>query len=265
MRIILTDPTKDVGMASINQELRKSKGTAIEDDIMLVLANAEATAGNLNKAVELLEELADQNEARKIDTAFWWVGSYSPPEQRVAEQVQEYYSKSPDFTSDHALLMLSKFYSKMNRPAERWDCLERLRCKYPDGDRLKQDSETLKPLMKLAYPAENGRFPANDSTPLLEYRRPHFTCLRIQSDICLDKNPGEIVTLRILREFVERYQALMTAEELRKYAGAGTDIAEKLSILGDERQKAEVHAAILVFEMALKELEEEGKKAEGEQ
>jgi len=234
------------GLALLRDQLARHKGTAIEDDIMLFIASAEASRGNTAEAIKLLETLARQPGDTKVVDMLWLAG-HATDDEILA---QAYLNASPDFTSDHALLNLASLHAKLD-PEKLWDALERLRAKYPRGDRAEQDADFFGPwLGKLRFPQGDGV--VNDT--LLNCRRPHFTGLRWQADICLKNEKEPEVAVSIMRQLIEIYGELMTAAELKRYAVPGLDLAKKLADQGTDAQKHEADEAIGIFEAALKDL-----------
>lgn len=234
----------------IELALERFRNSEIGDDLLLLLADVNARLGLVQQAEQILQGLAKQIAETKVDIVLCWDGM-TEDESQVASSFLSYYAQCPDSTADHALLALSGLYAMIS-PEKEWEALERLRVKYPKGDRAEQDAAFLRPMLDWLY-KKRGRF--GHHSVLMGYRRPHFKGLISQALFCKRNRKSDSSTLFVLRDLVQTYGQLMTLGELETYARWGLKVLDSL----DDGEKAESAEARDAFEAALEEVAAERK------
>ncbi len=258
------EPSPEELCMRLSRVIECQKGTEVEDDAMLALGEALLAGGDVEKAIETLERAAADTEATRIDPSYFrQEGRLLPQRKVVLREIRRHYARFPDFTSDRALLALARAYHKSGDLAKAWEAYERLRIKYPHGDRVKEDLQFIEEFRN-RHPELRKRF--QRMTPALAARRrrgfdwdvgvllselflvrrrPHLSGLKNQRVLChmLGKPPEEHISL--LKQTVSTYGDFLTRYELTIYCRRG--LAQIESVKG----KAEGQI--------LKELEEAGK------
>jgi len=252
------DPSTPQFEIALVESLEKNRGTQIEDDLKLELARTYGRTGRTDKAFVILKELAEDTRATMVDIKRPWRGISLDALIPMNQVLKEHYGASPDLASDHALLAMGDVHWKAADEEERWNALQRLRAKYPEGDRVKEDSQAFATARE-TLDRRNDPFIIHDkderpSAPVFlivetfgKFRRPHFNCLRTMIELASRQKEKTIEHVRLYREFIEIYQPLMTVEEVTRYSGEGIKLIDDLLpvLAGENKQEAEEARKIL--------------------
>jgi hypothetical protein len=268
----------------LEKALETHRGTEMDDDILLALAQAQISSHRLNRALAILEGLTKDQSARKIDMLDLWVGWGTGA---GGSEVKELYEESPDFTSDHALLTLAHLQRELGDLRKCWEAFEKLRNKYPRGDRVKEDLQFMKEFRKKhpelprrlvpglqfspARLPEGGRMvtfkvpeavarASSFSELFLLRRRPHLRGLQEQAALCQQMGRSSEERVAILKDIVGIYDPLLTEEELTDYCRQGLTEIESLQEKARPETLNDLNQAAKVFTQALEKLAEEEKE-----
>jgi tetratricopeptide (TPR) repeat protein len=274
-------PTRNELCKRLEGAIATHRGTHVEDDLLLALADAHVGAGRAQEAIPILQRLIQDKKATKIDMVSFWVG------WRTGEmmEVKKLYERSPDFTSDHALLRLAHLHRRLGNLEESWETFEKLRAKYPQGDRVQGDLRLMEDFRK-THPQLPKRLiafrlkalPANamggterryvvGSDPqaarlceeFLRRRRPHLTGLQEQAALWQQMGRSSEECVAILKDVVSIYDPLLTEEELTEYCRQGLTEIESLKEKAQPETLSDLNQAAKVFTRALETLTEEEK------
>lgn len=253
----------------------QAQGTDVEDDVSLALAHAYAINGDVPKAIAILQKLKGDKQAVKLDTNFMWVGGMTPKDGRIYGNMAKRFSRSPDFTSDHALLEMAELSIGQQDRKKALQALEELRGKYPEGDRVVEDmrnidqvrasmDKSLDPYLYHEPRTDNLVVVPMVKQVFLAYRRPHLKALQQEVSLCTEDSQT-IHYVGLLVNLVETYGQLLMWDERWEYANGGLKAIDGLPKDLPEQDRLAADKAKQLFQTTLQKLEEEKKKAEGGQ
>lgn len=279
-------PTPGQLCERLNEALQKHRGSDIEDDILLALAEAHIAAGRPREAIPILGRLAKDTSAQKVDMEAFWVGWGIPG----MPEIRKRYDKCPDLTSDHALLALARAYRVLGEFRESWETLEELRRTHPRGDRVQADLCFIQRFRKnhpsLPRRLASGvavsvpdlpkgaeyvalKVPRGPGTAwqlsyqFLVRRRPHLRGLQQQAAVCDKMGRSSRECIDILKDIVSIYDLLLAEDELTDYCRQGLAEIESLQVKAEGAALERLEEARKVFTQALEKLAQEKSEPSG--
>jgi len=207
--------------------LEDYKGTAIEDDAILLVARYTARQGKSDYAIALLEKLKDDPKAVLVDLTLLGVGGMGELEGVAAGMCREYYKQFPIRSSEHAMLRIAALHRRAGRPRQAWKALQELVAKYPTGDRVEGDLLYWQKLHKFAAegPNEGLTLPRLDFAALR--KRPHLLALEAQAELCRAEERYRGQLLPTIVRLLDCYGALLRDIPRSRYATEGLRLLEQ--------------------------------------
>lgn len=234
--------------AELERRLEKTLALYEESDVTdhtrLALATVRRQLGETKSAVSMLEQVVDDGEATALYLDYFRRGGLSEQEMPVVRDLFDYYRTAPDRSSDHALLALAAIYAQDSEWDKAWETLERLRDKYPHGDRVEEDSVFFEVLRKKHGSGEDGQIPAPVASALAYRPRPHLLGLEYQ--LALTRSCDEFSSMRpaILAAIVRDYRTVLDPERVTGYAQEGLDLLRQKREQGNRQPEDRVLEAV---------------------
>ena len=211
----------------VDVALSKNRSTPLEAQLLLELAQVYEEAGQTPAAEATLTKLAADDGPRIL--------RISPTQthlpggtERLSRKLEAYYAANADFVADRALLALADLAHRQGQVDTEWNVLDRLRRKYPNGDRSHEDMQLLQELQKSNLVRDLLDPMRHYDRIFLRNRRPHLIGLIRQTVLVHNgyKLPVD-ARLNIDAQVVDTYGPLLTVSEGFDIATDGNNLLKE--------------------------------------
>lgn len=251
VRCFANQPSPKELTSRLESAAKELANTEVHDDILLALSDSYQQQDRVDDAVKVLEQLRSDTTSTRLDLRSMWRSGMASIEMEAESQIEDYYRQSPDLTFEHAELRLAAVYAKSSEMQKAWDILERLTCRYPEGDRCVQDTLMfvgIREKMRAKAPTGGDDFLRRRFAETVHsWRRPHLDALRAQLALC--QLAPRLTPMRSVVLFrIAKYYAPFCKEEMMDdYCAQGLRSLDNEECASALRSVADISEARRVF------------------